>query len=298
MSNELVTAIITTHRRPINVLRRAIESVLHQTYTNIEIVVVNDDPSYEGNNEIVEYIKSLRNQHIYYFINDAKPGACASRNIGIKNSNGSIIALLDDDDAWHETKIEEMLPLFTKDVGLVFCDYDNIKNGEVVPRKKLPVYIDGAFDHLLYANFIGGCSVPIIKKECFDKSGLFDEEMPSCQDIDMWLRIVHDYKIAYIDKQLVHYYISDTSITSSYKRRVQGWIRLLKKFEKYFNKQKEAKKQWQKNIITVLMTYGEIKQAHTYYFDFYRNRDRIRNIKILLEGYIKRILFVVYGRRT
>jgi len=299
MINKMVTAIISTHMRPINILKRAIQSVLNQTYSNFELIIVNDAPDYAGNIEIAEYVNSLQDKRIDYIINDEKPGACASRNIGIRKANGEFVALLDDDDEWCSTKLEEMLPLFSdENIGLVFCDYDNIKDDKPISRKKPILYTNDAFTHLLSNNFIGGCSVPIIRTCCFEKSGLFDEELPSCQDIDMWLRIAKDYQIVYLDKVLVHYYISGNSITGNYKRRVTGWNMILKKYSVYFESNQSARRQWQKNVVTVQITYGSVKEALHYYFEYFKGTDRIQQGSILLEGLVKKMLYFLFNRRT
>ena len=118
-----VSVIITTYKRPLQIVSRAISSVLNQTYTQLELIVVDDSPSsFEGRDAIEQYIKNLPDKRIRIIQHDNNRGACAARNTGIQDSKGNYIAFLDDDDFWHPDKIEkQMRKMASGNYGLVYC---------------------------------------------------------------------------------------------------------------------------------------------------------------------------------
>ena len=283
---KLVSVIITTHERPCNILERAVKSVVNQTYSNIEIIVVNDALDYIENSKIKEM---LTNYNVLYLENKKK-GACASRNLGIRNSKGEIIALLDDDDEWAETKLEELVPFLTSDIGLVYSDFDYIESDKKVTFPKKANYEGNVYKELLLDNFIGGCSIPIFKKNTIIEIGLFDEEMPSCQDIDVWLRIAKHYKIKYVSKKLVHYYVSDIAITSNPRKRIEGWEKLIAKFYKDMKKYPNCILKWQGLILENKIAFGMWSSIIN---DDIRYKDVFRYIKYVVRGLIKFILIKI-----
>jgi len=284
MNKPLVSVIITTHEREPRILRRSIESVVNQSYKNIEIFVINDSVSYHLNDEIQALVNSYEKK-IYYILNDENPGACGSRNIGIELSKGEYIGLLDDDDEWDENKIEDMLPLFkSKDIGLIYGDIAFFENGKRVTWKRAEKYEGYVFNELLENNFVGGCSVPLIRKECFSTVGKFDECFLSAQDLDMWLRIAKKYQVCHLKKECVRYHISNISITSNYERRLSGYRLLLKKYENDFANNKDAKRVWVRTIVKILVETNNISEANKEFLDNFRGIERFTNFDCILRG--------------
>ena len=109
----LISAVITTYRRPVRIVKRAAKSAAGQTYRNLEIIVVNDAPEDAALAQAVgEMLTSLHDERIRYLIHEHNAGACAARNTGILASKGEYIALLDDDDEWLPRKLERQLAGF------------------------------------------------------------------------------------------------------------------------------------------------------------------------------------------
>ena len=105
-----VSVVIPTYKRPIEFVSRAIESLLDQTYENVEIICVDDSPiDYEQRSDIKKYFDSLNNSNIKYIQNDTNIGGALSRNVGIDNAEGDYITFLDDDDVYLPDKIEQQL---------------------------------------------------------------------------------------------------------------------------------------------------------------------------------------------
>ena len=182
-------------------VRTTIDSVLNQTYPNYEVIVV-DDSSTDNTQEI---LKSYGNR--IRWISQSHRGASAARNTGIRSSNGIYIAFLDADDAWLPQKLEEQVRLLDEhpEFGLVYSnvEYPSKENGFKLNHfvYKRP-YSGKVLEKLIAGNCIPTSSV-VVRRECFDKVGLFDESLTVSEDHDMWLRIASCYDISYTEKTLV-----------------------------------------------------------------------------------------------
>mgnify|MGYP003302745266 CR=1 FL=1 len=140
----LVTAIITTYRRQPDIVGRAINSIINQTYKNIEIIVVDDSPpTYERRNDVRRLVESY-DKSIIYIQHEKNMGACVARNTGLKMAMGEFVAYLDDDDEWMDTKIEKQLACFTRDdVAVVYCGRVIKEDSTGRIRKTKCIYCEG-----------------------------------------------------------------------------------------------------------------------------------------------------------
>ena len=180
-----------------------IESVLGQTYRDLEVIVV-DDGSIDDTESVLErFAPKVR------YLKSCHKGAAAARNQGIMASDGDYIAFLDADDWWEPEKIEAQVAELEKDdeVDLVYSDmcvhYDD---GKTVPSflKNRPVAASGyVFDHLVQSQFIFPSTV-LIRRTCIQQVGLFDESMLSLEDCEFFLRICYTRKVAAVLTPLVH----------------------------------------------------------------------------------------------
>lgn len=120
MNKPLVSAIITTYKRPPETVERAIKSVEAQTYKNIEIIVVDDSPdSFSGRDDVKTTVSA--HEGVKYIPHEKNMGAQVARNTGLNAAAGEYIAYLDDDDEWDNTKTEKQLAAFTNErIGLVY----------------------------------------------------------------------------------------------------------------------------------------------------------------------------------
>ena len=114
MNEPLVTVIITTYKRP-DKIERAIDSVINQTYPNIELIVVDDNIKDTQERKETEKIVE-RYSNIRYIKNEKNLGGALSRNVGIKEANGEFISFLDDDDKYKPTKIEEEYKCYLENI--------------------------------------------------------------------------------------------------------------------------------------------------------------------------------------
>lgn len=199
-----VSVILPTHNRP-DLLNRAIDSVIDQTYDNIELLIV-DDSSETDTESIVEEYNDCR---IRYFEHEQNQGPAAARNTGIEQATGDYIAFLDDDDEWRHSKLEKQVPLLEKqppDVGLVYCWMNYYtQSGELV-REYHPTYKGYVFPHVLDGQRIGGCPTLLVRQEVVQEIDGFDESLRRGDDGDFIRRICKKYNVAYISEVLVNVY--------------------------------------------------------------------------------------------
>lgn len=225
---DLISVIVPTYKRPFNILKRAINSVLEQSYSSLELIVVDDSPEENINRiEIARKIKELNDNRINYIQHDYNRGACAARNTGIKYAKGEYVAFLDDDDEWLSNKLDLQIKHFNDpEVGLVCCDSYTIIMKDNIEVKKIYREIKNSgwiYESLILENIIGSTSFVMIKKEVLISSGFFNEELSSAQDYDLWLRISKRYKVAKVNMPLVNYYIHDEErISSNVDNKIQG----------------------------------------------------------------------------
>ena len=226
----MVSAIITTYKRPPEIVKRAAKSVLNQTYKDIELIIVDDSPeTYEQRNEVCAMALSL-GERVKYIKHEENLGACAARNTGIKNSNGEYIAFLDDDDEWLPEKIEKQLCVMKKNnsVALVYCGrYIYHEQNNILKCQKVEFHRGKIYDKLILNNFIGSTSFPLLRKSAIEKLGGFDVQMPAAQDFELWLRVAKAYEIDYVETPLVRYYVHNGDlITKNHTKKREALERL------------------------------------------------------------------------
>jgi len=200
-----VSVIIPTHNRP-ELLKRAINSVLAQTYQDFEIIVVDD-----GDISAEDIVKSFSDSRIR-FIRHETPhrGGSATRNTGIKNATGEFIAFLDDDDEWKKEKLAEQVAVLdnNKEVGLCFCLVEAIDGfGRKLYISKTPK--EGRlspYRDLLKKAFIWTSSM-VVRKSLLQPPFLFDETLPKNQEWDLTLRLAKTTDFYAISKPLVKLHI-------------------------------------------------------------------------------------------
>ena len=194
-----VSVIIPTYNRE-KYIGRAISSVLYQDWDKYEIIVV-DDGSTDNTNQIVSFFRDK----IIYISHEINKGVSAARNTGIKNAKYPFIAFLDSDDYWLPKKLSYQMEFFINKPDAVACQTQEIwirKGKRVNPKKKHIKPSGDIFIPSLKLCLVSPSAV-MLKKSIFDEVGLFDEDLPVCEDYDLWLRISYKYPVYLIDKPLV-----------------------------------------------------------------------------------------------
>lgn len=286
-NGKLVTVIITTYKRPY-MLKKAIKSVLSQTYKNWEMIVVDDNRPNSKDREATKNIMKeyYNNKKIKYLKHKCNKGYPAARNTGIKSAKGKYIALLDDDDIWLPEKLQlQLKKIDDEEVGLVYSRSLRIKrNGEIyknVDENMLSGYV---YEDILINNI--PTSNVIIKKECFQKVGLYDERFPAKGDHDMFTRIAEKYKVAYVDKPLIKFRTHENRISRDVETKKKAWELFFKKRKNELSKNKYVKKKlkykYNYSMGKIYYNNQEYKQAIKHFFNTIKINPRNYKALILL----------------
>ena len=195
---KFVSIIIPTFNRA-HCVSEAIDSVLAQTFTSYELIVV-DDGSTDRTAEVLERytgrLKPLAIRHA---------GPSAARNAGIGAARGDYLAFLDSDDLWMPAKLEAQMRFFAANPAARICQTEEIwiRNGiRVNPMKKHKKHSGWIFRQCLPLCIVSPSAV-ILHRDIFERVGLFDESMLACEDYDLWLRIAALYPIYLLDRPLI-----------------------------------------------------------------------------------------------
>jgi glycosyltransferase involved in cell wall biosynthesis len=228
-----------------------VESVLNQTYKNYELIIVNDGSTDDTNQVLAHYIDN--NSTIRYFKQENK-GHAAARNAGISTATGDFIAFIDSDDKWLPDKLDAQVRAFEEDpeVGFVHCNlYGFGENQEVrvrgpqLTQEETDQYSGYIFDNLYFRKIIITTTSVMIRKECIDAVGMFDENLTrfGSEDRDLFLRILREYKAKYINKPLAMYRNRSDSAGQNYKKMIIGQEYVYEKITKLYGLPHCAKKE-------------------------------------------------------
>tara|TARA_B100001093_G_C26857563_1_gene1028188 strand:- start:7145 stop:8002 length:858 start_codon:yes stop_codon:yes gene_type:complete len=193
-----------------------LDSIINQTYKNLEILII-DDFSSDNTGEI---IKNYGDSRIRYIRHSSNKGLAQSRNTGMKNSNGEFIAFLDDDDEWLPDKIKEQLNVFKnsefKNLGMVMCGMRRINGSNIKEQKEI---LRGNLQDIMLIDqpLVGNGSCALIKKEIFQKYGGFDSRYKRGIDGYYFSKISRNYQIDFCDQILVNYYEDVKGRISNYQ---------------------------------------------------------------------------------
>ena len=206
MKNSLVSVIIPTYNRD-TYLEKAIYSVVHQTYTNIEIIVIDDG-------SMINYAESICNQFVnckyYYKING---GLASARNYGVSIAKGDYIAFLDDDDFWRLDKLEKQVEILNNNSSVdcvhssaAVVDEKGQLTGQCIGATQNKVQKRSGY---VFWNALGVWVVksptPLIRKKVFQPDLLFDETIKVGEDVDFYQRMFFRHKVHYINEPLAFY---------------------------------------------------------------------------------------------
>ena len=220
-----ISVIIPTFNRK-KTLKRAIQSVLMQSYTPYDIIFI-DDGSDDGTKEWLK--DNFPNVKYIYQMNS---GVSSARNKGIKFARGDWIALLDSDDEWLPSKLKYKANEIELNPAAKFLHTNEIwiRNGvRVNQMKKHKKYGGYIFEKCLDMCRISPSSV-LIQKDIFDEIGMFDETLEVCEDYDLWLRFASKYPVHFLDQPLIKKYGGHSDQLSKVDDGIESYrIRSLKK---------------------------------------------------------------------
>lgn len=239
MKKATVSVIIPTYNRE-TLIGRAIYSVLKQTYQDFEIIVV-DDGSTDHTEDVIRQLQN-KEKSITYIKNKKNKGAAAARNTGIREAKGKYIAFQDSDDEWLPGKLEKQMKMFEKapiEIGVIYTGFWRIERDKKVyiPSDKIIKKEGDIHLELLKGNFITTQSI-VVRKECFRKAGMFDEDLPRLQDWELVLRLSKYYHFKCIDEPLLVSHHSPDSISANNEALIKAYELIINKHHLDFTKHK------------------------------------------------------------
>ena len=198
-----ISVVIPTHQRS-HLLPRALRSVACQSYPPQEVLVI-DDGSHDNPHTLLPIWQKAYPTLPLRYTAVPQHGVSHARNIGIKQAQGDWIALLDSDDAWLPHKLQAQVDLLQQHPHLQIVHGEEIwiRNGRRVNPRKIHRKSGGDIFFSCLPRCVISPSAALIKKSLFDHVGLFAEDLPVCEDYDLWLRITARYQVGYVAQAIV-----------------------------------------------------------------------------------------------
>jgi len=287
--NPTVSIIIPTYNRA-HLIGRVIQSVLNQIYQDFEIIVVNDG-STDNTKEVIRKFQE-RDERIKYIKHNKNKGASAARNTGIKAARGKFIAFQDSDDEWLPEKLEKQMKVFEnapEKVGVVYTDMWRIM------RNKRKCYFSSPMitpeDGIIYKQALDykvmniGIGTAVIKREVFEKVGMFDEDFPRFIDLEFFIRVSKYYYFYHLSEPLVNYFDADEGISANTKALITARKLILEKYFKDIERDKKVLAKHYLGIAAALCINGEIENGEIYFAKAFKTYPDIKRDRNLLSKY-------------
>ncbi|MBI4341877.1 MAG: glycosyltransferase [Candidatus Omnitrophica bacterium] len=223
----MISIVIPTHSRSAH-LREAIEGVLAQTYPDWELLLVDDGSTDETASVIARY--AARDGRIRA-LHQAHRGISAARNVGMRRARGALIAFLDDDDRWLPGYLDAQVTFLGEhpECGWAFTfayqiDGQGRRTGAIVPHR-----CRTSLAHLLSWRSMWLPSQTVVRRECLQAAGEFDERIPVTQDRDLWIRLIYRYPVGQVPSVQVEYREHRGGISKNRRLKIADYITILKK---------------------------------------------------------------------
>lgn len=286
MKNPLVSCILTTFNRK-KLLIRSFNSILNQTYKNLEIIIV-DDCSNDGTKDLIKNKFLKLDQRVKYIRHELNKGLASARNSGLEKSKGSFIAFLDDDDEWINNKIELQLQIFKnsnlKNLGMVTCGIRRIKKNTVLDFRET---LRGNLFKELIENqaLVGNGSCVMIKKDVFSKCAGFDARYKIGIDGYFFTKVSRNFEIDFCKEILVNYY-EDSNNRITKRSTIQNKIYALQlRIENNVSEFNKNPKQLSNVYFKISKFFIILKK--------YRNAKKYLNYSISKNCDLKKLLFTI-----
>jgi len=197
-------------------LPSTLKSISEQTFTDYEVIVVND-----GSSDGIENWITQNAEPKIKLISQQNQGAAGAKNTGLTHAQGEYIAFLDADDLWEKTKLEKQVRILedNPEVGLVYTWVGSIdEHGRPRPKVRINNVQGDVWEKLLEHNIVECGSVALVRRQCYEHVGWFDQSLPSSygEDWDMWLRISVHYLFKVIQEPLVSYRAHSNNLSKNW----------------------------------------------------------------------------------
>ncbi|WP_392531756.1 glycosyltransferase [Nostoc sp. C117] len=225
-------------------IKETIESVLAQTFSKFELIIINDG-SEDSTLDIITEIKDSRIKVFSY----ANAGGNVSRNRGLKLAVGEFVSFLDADDIWTPGKLKSQLKALqenlTAKVAYSWTDYIDANGKFLLSGKRINLN-GNIYESLLLSNFLENGSNPLICREALITLGGFDESLTAAQDWDMWLRLASKFDFICVPSVQILYRMTANSVSSNLIRQETACLKVLERA--YTERPPVLNQDWNKSI--------------------------------------------------
>ena len=226
-AGDLVSVVVATYNMG-HYLPQAVQSVLGQSYQNVDVQIV-DDGSTDETPTILRQWDAHPRVRVHRQMNG---GQARAKNQGVVLSHGDFVAFLDADDVWLPGKLSRQMPLFSgrPEIGVVYSDYERMDDeGRPLPKGPTRMHRGRISGALLIENFVSFPSA-VVRRDCLERHGAFDEALGMGIDYDLWLRLSAHYQFDFIAEPTVRYRIWAGHMSKNYRQRYQSAIRIMQNF--------------------------------------------------------------------
>lgn len=296
VSGPVASVVIPTHSRP-RFLKRAIDSVLSQTYQRLVVFVVDDnDPTSTARTETEEVLAEYADEpRVQYLRHDRNLGGAAARNTGIRATQTEFVAFLDDDDEWMPTKLEKQVVCFARSPASVGLVYTGAKVVDVPAGEtylEMPTLRGTAFPQLLAHNAVGSTSGIAVRRDRLVEVGMFDEQLHASQDYDLYLRLAQVCAFEYVDEPLfVRYKHEGQRLTEGTHNKIEASKRIYGKHAETFRRHPSIRSSYRFKQARLYVRAEKRFDAAAFFLRAYASRPS----RIMLLGHAALALF---GRRA
>jgi len=275
-------------------IKRAIGSILNQTCQDFEVVIVNDGSTDNTENVIKKYM--LKDQRIRLLTQPHSGKPAVGTNLGIKNSDGQYIAILDSDDEWLPTKLEKQLNLMEAkpELGFVVCSTVLIyPDGQT--KEQILTRPESLVESLLVKCYLYPSSM-LAKKEVLQAIGLVDENFWVACDWGMFMELAKRYEYEFLDEILYKYYIHNTnhSYQKNYTHRIHDRERFLDKNSDLYQRHPEILEYQYIALASDLVSDGQMKKARHYLKKSLELNRSLSNLARLIISYFGKTVYQKY----
>lgn len=283
--NSLVSIVLPTYNRG-EILKKTIASIISQTYTNWELIIVDDD----SNDYTEEIVNGWNDSRIRYEKNDKNYGSNYSRNRGAALANGEFLAFIDSDNEWMPDKLERQISCFEaqSELELVFCKV-MVKEGgleKIVPNEQ----IEDLKEIMVRKNIVD-TSAALMRKTAFEQVGKFDEKISRLQDWDLFFRfiVVYELPALYVDDCLDINHVQTDSISKNNWKLFDSMVYFMVKYEKWYSSMAAVRKH-------IVMMLHEANNEEEYSYAYKKILALISNNDNLLKEYIQQKDSITWGQ--
>lgn len=238
----MVSVIIPSYNRA-DKIKPAVESVLNQTYTDLELIIV-DDGSKDNTKAVIESIDDSRIR----YVRQENAGACSARNNGINYAKGEYIAFHDSDDIWHKDKLKKQMDALLKNnADIVCCRLNKVYSDGKIKLK--PEQMKQGFMNPVTNLFGIGTQTIVAKRKVFEEIK-FDEAFPCFQECEMLYRATKKFSLYCLDEGLVDYFVGSDSISSNHTKKYTACLLFLDKHPELIKKYPVMAKRMSENLFS------------------------------------------------